>query len=215
MLFRSAMFDEQTLTVAYQAWRGEPRGAHKAGQPWQGRGDCIDCRQCVSACPTGIDIRDGQQLECIGCGLCIDACNEIMDKVDRPRSLIAFSTLSQQAAGAEAAQPALRLIRPRTLLYAVLLGMIGAIMAGAFFMRSDMELSVIRDRAPLYVTLSDGSIRNGYTLRIVNKARTRRELSLSVSGVLDAAVTVAAADGSANGDRLNVLPDSEIGRAHV
>jgi len=74
--FQAAMLDEQSVIVSYQKWRGEPRGKHKAGQSWAGRGDCVDCRLCVNVCPTGIDIRDAQQMECIGCGLCIDACNE-------------------------------------------------------------------------------------------------------------------------------------------
>ena len=78
---RAAMFDRDSLLISYRAWRGEPRGPHKSGQSWEGRGDCIDCRQCVAVCPAGIDIRDGPQLECIQCALCIDACNEIMDKV--------------------------------------------------------------------------------------------------------------------------------------
>ena len=80
--FQAAMLDEQSVIVTYQKWRGEQRGKHKAGDSWEGRGDCVDCRLCVNVCPTGIDIRDGQQLECIGCGLCIDACNETMAKVD-------------------------------------------------------------------------------------------------------------------------------------
>ena len=90
---RARMFDRDSLLISYRAWRGEPRGPHKAGQSWEGRGDCIDCRQCVAVCPTGIDIRDGSQLECIQCALCIDACNEIMDKVGRPRGLIAYDTV--------------------------------------------------------------------------------------------------------------------------
>jgi cytochrome c oxidase accessory protein FixG len=113
--FQAAMFDEDTVTVTYQAWRGEPRGSHKPGQSWQGRGDCVDCRQCIAVCPTGIDIRDGQQLECIGCGLCVDACNEIMDKVGRPRWLITFDTLAHQAAKAAGRPVAYRLVRPRVL----------------------------------------------------------------------------------------------------
>ena len=90
---QGGMIDRDSLLVSYRAWRGEPRGAHKAGQSWEGRGDCIDCRQCVAVCPTGIDIRHGSQLECIQCALCIDACNEIMDKVGRPRGLVAYDTV--------------------------------------------------------------------------------------------------------------------------
>ena len=82
-----------------RAYRGEPRGPHKKGQPWEGRGDCVDCKACVAVCPTGIDIRDGSQLECIQCALCIDACNEIMDKVGRPRGLIAYDTIAEPGGG--------------------------------------------------------------------------------------------------------------------
>lgn len=82
--FQSAIFDEGTYTVNYSAWRGEPRGKHKAGTGWEGRGDCIDCRACVNVCPTGIDIRDGLQMECISCGLCVDACDDVMGKLGRP-----------------------------------------------------------------------------------------------------------------------------------
>ncbi len=95
--FQAAMLDEQSLIVTYQKWRGEPRGKHKAGDTWDGRGDCVDCRLCVAVCPTGIDIRDGQQIECIGCGLCIDACTQTMDKVGRPLGLIRWDTRGQPA----------------------------------------------------------------------------------------------------------------------
>ncbi|HRD76763.1 MAG TPA: cytochrome c oxidase accessory protein CcoG, partial [Hyphomicrobiaceae bacterium] len=90
---QGAMVDHETLLVTYKSERGEPRGPHKKGQPWEGRGDCIDCKACVAVCPAGIDIRDGAQLECIQCALCIDACNEIMTKVGRPRGLVAYSTI--------------------------------------------------------------------------------------------------------------------------
>ena len=89
---QGAMFDADSLLITYRGFRGEPRGPHKKGQSWEGRGDCVDCGQCVAACPVGIDIRYGAQLECIGCALCIDACDEIMDKVGRPRKLIAYDS---------------------------------------------------------------------------------------------------------------------------
>ncbi len=82
---QSAMFDKDSLLISYRGYRGEPRGPHKKGQTWEGRGDCIDCKACVAVCPMGIDIRDGVQLECIQCALCIDACDEIMDRVERPQ----------------------------------------------------------------------------------------------------------------------------------
>ena len=103
---QGAMVDHETLLVSYKGYRGEPRGPHKKGQPWEGRGDCIDCKACVAVCPTGIDIRDGSQLECIQCALCIDACNDIMDKVGRPRGLIGYDTIAKQEAAAKGTQRA-------------------------------------------------------------------------------------------------------------
>jgi cytochrome c oxidase accessory protein FixG len=96
--FQAAMLDEQSVIVTYQKWRGEPRGKHKAGASWDSRGDCVDCSLCVAVCPTGIDIRDGQQIECIGCGLCIDACTQTMGKVGRAPDLIRWDTLANQQA---------------------------------------------------------------------------------------------------------------------
>ncbi|WP_439595938.1 cytochrome c oxidase accessory protein CcoG [Falsiroseomonas sp.] len=191
--FQAAMLDENSLVVTYRDWRGEPRG--KAKQ--EGVGDCVDCRACVNVCPTGIDIRDGQQLECIGCGLCIDACDDIMGRLERPKGLIAFETLANLAASTAAVQtvppgPARqplgmaarrvpRFIRPRTLLYAAMLGAVAAAMLGALVLRETVTLSVLRDRAPLFVTLSDGSVRNAYTLKIADKGRVSTTLLLEIS----------------------------------
>jgi cytochrome c oxidase accessory protein FixG len=167
--FQAAMFDDQTITVTYQAWRGETRGPHKAGQSWDGRGDCIDCGQCVAACPTGIDIRDGSQLECIGCGLCVDACNDVMRRVQRPLDLVTWDSLANQTAKAKGGAARLRLIRPRSLLYLALLTLISGLMIYGLATRTTFSVSVQRDRAPLFVKLSDGSIRNGYSVKVINK----------------------------------------------
>ena len=191
--FQAAMFDENTLTVTYRAWRGEPRGKHKAGDTWEGRGDCIECRQCVVVCPTGIDIREGQQLECIGCALCIDACDGVMDKVGRPRGLIAFDTVAAQTSRTAGQAASYRLLRPRVILYAVLLAVVTAVLLVAFALRSTVEVNVLRDRAPLFVTLSDGSISNGYTFKILNKTREARSYTLDVSGIPEATVSIVAA----------------------
>ncbi|MEO1017070.1 MAG: cytochrome c oxidase accessory protein CcoG, partial [Pseudomonadota bacterium] len=96
--FQSALLDEHSLVVTYQDWRGEPRGKHRKGDDWDDRGDCIDCKKCVAVCPTGIDIRDGLQLECIGCGLCVDACNDVMGRIGRPPELITFDSERNQQA---------------------------------------------------------------------------------------------------------------------
>ena len=115
---QAAMTDSEALSVTYRRDRGEPRGAHKKGEPWEGRGDCIDCNQCVAACPMGIDIRDGAQLECINCALCIDACDDVMRRVDRPLGLIAFDTEANVLRRLKGEKARFRFVRPRTILYA-------------------------------------------------------------------------------------------------
>ena len=209
--FQAAMLDEQSVIVTYQKWRGELRGKHKAGASWDGRGDCIDCNLCVAVCPTGIDIRDGQQIECIGCGLCIDACNQTMSKVDRPPNLILWDTLAnQQAKERGSAGVAWRPVRPRTLLYAALLAVVAAVMLGAFWLRTDTELTVQRDRSPNFVRLSNGDIRNSYAVKILNKSRDERHLQLAVGGLPGAAIGFVGTDiqGGATGTQLTVHPDS-------
>jgi cytochrome c oxidase accessory protein FixG len=208
--FQAAMFDEDSFVVSYRKARGEPRGKHKAGTSWEGRGDCIDCGACVAVCPTGIDIRDGQQLECIGCGLCIDACNEVMEKVGRPRNLIAFDTLAAQQCAASGTPHVHRWARPRPMIYAGVLVIVAAVMVAALAMRADTELHVLRDRAPLFVTLSDGTIRNGYTVKILNKAREARSYEFRVSGVAAPRVMVVGEEDQTPADRvtLTARPDS-------
>ncbi len=188
--FQAAMFDEDTMLVSYQAARGEPRAKHKKGEPWEGRGHCIDCGQCVAVCPTGIDIRHGQQMECITCALCIDACNGVMDKVGLPRGLIRYDTLRNMQVRAAGQRPHIKLFRRRTLVYAaILFAVLAAILTG-LFSRADLEVTVQRDRNPAFVTLSNGDIRNGYTLKVLNKSHESRVLSLSVSNLPDARLEV-------------------------
>jgi cytochrome c oxidase accessory protein FixG len=176
---QAALIDEEALNVTYRYDRGEPRGAHKKGTSWDKRGDCIDCRQCVAVCPVGIDIRDGLQLECIGCSLCIDACDEIMVKVDRPKGLIAFDTDANVQRRLKGEKPRLNLIRSRTVIYAVLFVSVGSLMLYSLINREILDMNVLRDRQPNYVTLSDGSVRNGYTIKVLNKATEPRQLILT------------------------------------
>ena len=195
---QGAMIDQQTLLVSYQQHRGEPRGPHKKEQSWDGRGDCVDCRACVAVCPTGIDIRDGAQLECIQCGLCIDACNDIMDKVGRPRGLVTYSTIAQQEAAACGRTAPLRLLRPRTALYLGLLALVSAIMLVAWLNRSVFEINVLHDRNPPFVRLSDGSIRNAFLVKILNKLHEPREYRLAVRGLEGAGITIVGLEGEAS-----------------
>jgi polyferredoxin len=138
----------------------------------------------------GIDIRDGSQLECIQCALCIDACNDIMAKVDRPRELIAYDTIAKQDAAARGEKAPLRIVRPRTLLYAGLISLVGLIMLTALLNRSTLQVNVLADRNPPYVLLSDGSIRNGYTVKILNKLHEPRVFTFSARGLPQARLAI-------------------------
>ncbi len=179
---QAALTDEETLQVTYKIDRGEPRGAHKKGDTWEGRGDCVDCKACVVSCPMGIDIREGAQLECINCALCIDACDDIMSKVGRPRGLIDYDTDANIARRAAGEQPRTKLVRPRTILYAGVLVFVSALMIIGLTTQATMVVNVIRDRTPPFILMSDGSIRNAYTVKIVNRENYTRELKITVEG---------------------------------
>ncbi len=179
---QGAMIDNQSLQVTYRADRGETRGPHKKGDSWEGRGDCIDCNQCVVVCPMGIDIRDGAQLECINCGLCIDACNEVMVKVGRPRGLIAYDTDAAVAARSCGQKPRYQPVRPRTIYYAAALAVVGAVMLAGLLTRPTVGLDVIRDRSPTFVRLASGDIRNGYTLKIMNHSDAAATYRIGFAG---------------------------------
>lgn len=204
---QGAMFDADSLLISYRGYRGEPRGRHKKGESWEDRGDCIDCNQCIAACPVGIDIRHGPQLECIQCALCIDACDEIMDKIGRPRKLIAYDTFRNLDAASHGERAPIRLIRPRTLLYTAALMVVVVVMMIALSAKTVLDVNVQADRNPLFVTLSDGSIRNSYTIRILNKLYETRNFSLELSGLPDASLTLLGLDeeGSKN---IEVAPDN-------
>jgi cytochrome c oxidase accessory protein FixG len=210
------MLDEDSLVVTYNDWRGEPRshGAKKAAAAGLEVGDCIDCNACVAVCPMGIDIRNGQQLECITCALCIDACDGIMDRIGKPRGLISYSTLRDYnhnmavAKGGAAAikpsnvcsggtfVPAIRhfnwhiFFRPRTLIYMGLWSLIGIGLLVALLSRDRLEVSVLHDRNPIFIKLSDGSIRNGYTVKLLNMVPEPRVIRLAIDGLPGASISI-------------------------
>ncbi|RVC41606.1 MAG: cytochrome c oxidase accessory protein CcoG [Mesorhizobium sp.] len=208
---QAAMLDENSLTVTYNDWRGEPRSRHAkkalaAGQPV---GDCVDCNACVAVCPMGIDIRDGQQLECITCALCIDACDSVMDKLGRQRGLISYATLSDYnanmavatAGGSRPVDPSLvrtadgafseklahfhirKIFRPRTFIYLGAWSAVGLALLYSLLTRERLELNVLHDRNPQFVTLSDGSIRNGYTVKLLNMIPEPRTIVVTLQGL--------------------------------
>ena len=179
---QAAMTDREALNVTYRYDRGETRGPHKKGEPWEGRGDCIDCKQCVAVCPMGIDIREGSQLECIQCALCIDACDDIMKKIERPTGLITYETDDNVDRFAAGEKPRYRFFRARTLVYATAFAIVSAVMLFALVNRTELELNAQRDRNPNFVRLSDGSVRNGYNLKVINKASEGRDFQLVLEG---------------------------------
>lgn len=181
---QAALTDEHALNVAYRSDRGEPRASVKkaaqlraAGLP---AGDCVDCLQCVHVCPTGVDIRNGANLGCIQCGLCIDACDAVMAKLGRPTRLIAYDTEENIERRARGEAPVVKIVRARTILYAVAILFVGAVMLYALATRSTLDINVIHDRNPIFVRLADGAIRNAYTVRVINKERVARSFDLSV-----------------------------------
>jgi cytochrome c oxidase accessory protein FixG len=192
--FQSAMLDDQSFTVTYQGWRGEPRTRGKRHESETKVGDCVDCGACVTACPTGIDIRDGIQMECINCGLCIDACNHVMERTRQPQWLITWDTLAGQAARQAGQHNPVRIIRPRTIIYLSVLLIAISGMTTALATRSTLALSVQRDRAPVFVPLADGSVRNGYTVKIANKTRDQANFDLTVDGLAGATLVLAEGD---------------------
>jgi cytochrome c oxidase accessory protein FixG len=181
---QAAMVDEETLTVGYRHWRGEPRGKHRKAEGADQLGDCIDCMACVNVCPVGIDIRDGQQLECITCALCIDACDDIMDRIGKPRGLIDYLALTDEEAEIAGGQPRpiwQHVLRPRTIMYTSIWSLIGIAMVFALFIRPEIDMTVAPVRNPTFVLLSDGSVRNAYDVRLRNKNGEDRPYRLSLS----------------------------------
>jgi len=205
---QSALIDKDTLTVTYRSERGDPRGAHKKGDTWEGRGDCIDCKQCVVVCPMGIDIRQGPQLECINCGLCIDACNGVMKKIGRPSNLIAYDTDENVVRRwmKQAASP-FRPLRPRVALYAVVFLITAGVMTAGLISRTDFEASLLKDRTLPFIRLSTGEVRNTYTLKVANKLHVARDLDLAVEGVAGAHVEIVGEQDNGAGVRLPTQPD--------
>lgn len=182
---QAAMMDEDTLTVGYRKWRGEPRGKHRKAETSEPLGDCIDCMACVNVCPMGIDIRDGQQLACITCALCIDACDDVMTKIGKPRGLIDYMALSDEAREKSGHSPRpiwSHIFRLRTMVYTGLWSAIGFLLVVALFIRQDIDVTVAPIRNPTFVTLSDGTIRNTYEVRLRNKNQQDRLFNVSVRG---------------------------------
>lgn len=229
---QAAMMDENSLTVTYNDWRGEPRSRHAKRMRKEGvaTGDCVDCNACVAVCPMGIDIRDGQQLECITCALCIDACDTVMNKIGLEKGLISYATSNDyynnmalataqpdeamstgtmefhdkgaiipgniRSVSGELSDKVKKtswrvMLSSRNLIYFVIYATIGLAMAYSISMRDRLDLNVIHDRNPIFTVLSDGSIRNGYEVRILNMKGHDQQFLITVDGLPNPDIQVA------------------------
>jgi cytochrome c oxidase accessory protein FixG len=183
--FQGVMFDPDTLVISYDPERGEPRALRKKGVDYKamGLGDCVDCGQCVQVCPTGIDIRDGLQMECIACAACIDVCDQVMDKVGYPRGLIRYSTEAALEKHYTSKDILAHLMRPRTLIYGGILVAIVLATAWSMATRVPLKVDIMRDRATLSREADDGRIENIYTIHLSNTGETAHRFALAVSGI--------------------------------
>jgi len=203
---QSSLLDEHSRVVSYQAWRGEPRG--KASD--SNAGDCIDCLACVQVCPTGIDIRDGHQLQCIDCSLCVDACNSMMTKMGRETGLIRWESFTGQTQRAAGLPAEWRPVRARTVLYAALLLAVAGVMLTGLTLRQPFHMEVLHDRQPLFVALSGARLRNGYVVKLSNQTRGEQIFTLTVADHPEVVLAIAGAQESAvHHIRLVAEPDGQ------
>lgn len=177
---QGVMYDQDTVLPSYDVERGEPRGKIKKGQLAAEKGSCIDCKVCVAVCPTGIDVRQGQQEGCITCGLCIDACDTIMDKTHQPRGLIRYASYKELHHNVNITS---WYTRPRVIIYGLILLLALSGIVYGFSTLSATEFKVVHERSPLFVRLSDGSIQNKYTLKLLNKTKEPLQVKYSVIGL--------------------------------
>ncbi len=219
---QTALMDESSLLVTYKDWRGEKRGSlKKAEKNPELYGDCIDCNLCVAVCPTGWDIRKGPDISCITCALCIDACDKVMKDVGRPRGLIDYATLEDceaERAGQPPRSPLKAIFRPRTMIYFGIWASIGLALLFALGTRSHTDLTVSPDRNPPYMLLSDGSIRNAYTLRLRNMESRPREMRIAIEDLPGAVMwsDTIAAEAAAPAQTFTVPADQTLTvRAYV
>ena len=188
--FQSAMFDKDTLIISYDVERGEPRGSRGRSTDLQTAklGHCIDCHLCVQVCPTGIDIRQGLQYECIGCAACIDVCDGVMDKMQYPRGLIRYDTQNGLDQHYTRAQRWRRVLRPRVLVYSLVLGAICVALVVSLALRTPFRVDVVRDRGTLARLVEDGRIENVYRLQLMNASELPQRFRIAVSGLPGATV---------------------------
>jgi cytochrome c oxidase accessory protein FixG len=192
--------DENTIVVAYDYKRGETRGQLRRGETQaareeQGKGDCINCFKCVAVCPTGIDIRDGTQMECVNCTACIDACDEVMDRVGRPRGLVRLASLNGIETGER-----LR-ITPRIMGYCAILLLLGAGLLTLLLTRSEVDATLLRAPGALFQQTAEGKISNLYLLKLTNKTHYQKAVELKLDNIAGSLTVL--------GGELNLAPDKQ------
>ena len=220
--FQGVMFDKDTWVITYDPGRGEPRGAKSKKSTNVGQGDCVNCSLCVQVCPTGIDIRNGQQYECIGCAACIDACDQVMEKVGIPKGLIRYDTLNGVENGWSRKQLWRRVFRPRVLIYSTILLLTTAVFFGSILTRVPLKVDVMRDRGALSREVKNGIIENVYRVMLINSAEKERTFSLDIEGLPTAridgldTVVLAPASNRLLAVRVRAEPDSgEVGSNRI
>jgi cytochrome c oxidase accessory protein FixG len=173
---QGVLLDRKSIVVAYDYKRGENRGKFRKGENRDeaGKGDCIDCHQCVQVCPTGIDIRNGTQLECVNCTACIDACDNIMERVGLPKGLIRYASEENIAEGKKFRFTA------RSIAYSIILVLLAGVLAGLLVMRTDVETSILRTPGMLYQDQGDNKISNLYNIKIINKTNKDMPIHLEL-----------------------------------
>uniref|UniRef100_A0A2A4Z565 Cytochrome c oxidase accessory protein CcoG n=1 Tax=OCS116 cluster bacterium TaxID=2030921 RepID=A0A2A4Z565_9PROT len=214
---QAVMMDIDSLVVTYHGTRGEPRmsvkKAKKAAAANEPTGDCVDCNMCVVVCPMGIDIRDGIQLECITCGLCIDACNDVMDKVGKPRGLIAYDTINNEKIRQtnREATHADGIRWPwhnyRNYVYLGLFLLVGFVMLYSLSTRDRFAINALHDRNPLYVQLADGSIRNSFEIKLLNMQGKLRHFVIYTEGLEGASFTTTGTNQKDGKVIISIEPD--------
>jgi len=173
---QGVLLDKNSIVVAYDYVRGEPRKKGKRENE-EGLGDCIDCAACVRVCPTGIDIRNGTQLECVNCTACIDACDDIMESVHKPKGLIRYASENNIREGKKTR------INARIIAYSVLLSLLISVLAFMLVTRDDVDVTILRASGAMYQTLSDGRLGNVYNIKMANKTRNEIPITLKLENV--------------------------------
>jgi cytochrome c oxidase accessory protein FixG len=188
--FQGSLMDRDSLVIGYDSRRGESRGSRSrsADPKALGLGDCVDCTLCVQVCPTGIDIRDGLQMECIGCAACIDACDTVMDKMGYARGLIRYATVNGLEQGLSRAQMWRRLARPRVLVYGTLLLVVGGAFVAGLAARAPLRVDVLRDRGVMARQVEDGAVENVYRVLVMNATEAPQRYRIAVAGLPGLAV---------------------------